>query len=115
MGLFTFNINYVVDEETKNDIRDIKKTQEKIMATVQELTELVQGLEVTVGELQVSTDTLQEKITNAIATLNATIVDLTSQLANGATPAEVSALVDTLTTMKNNLEVTKADLDATEV
>ena len=101
MSLFTITINNVIDEETKKLIIGIAKTQKKIMASVQELQDLVSGL-------QVSVDTLQEKVTTTISTLDATIADLTDQLANGATPAQVQALVDQLT-------ATKADLESTQV
>jgi predicted nucleic acid-binding Zn-ribbon protein len=103
MGLFnnTININHVLDEETKKLLVKIHKNQKKIMANVQELTDLVDGL-------QVSVDALQEKVTTTITALDATIADLTDQLANGATPAQVQALVDKLT-------ATKADLEATQV
>jgi len=98
MGLFTFNINYYSDDKT---LSDINKKLDKIMANVQELTDLVDAL-------QASVDTLQETITTTITGLDATIADLTDQLANGATPAQVQVLVEKLT-------ATKADLEATNV
>lgn len=101
MSLFTITINQVIDEETKKLIIGIAKTQKKIMASVQELTDLVDGL-------QVSVDALQAQVATTITALDATIADLQDQLANGATPAQVQALVDKLT-------ATKADLESTQV
>ena len=84
MGLFTFNINYYSDE---NVLSDIKTTLKKIMANVQELTEAVDGL-------QTQVDATQAVVVATIEGLNATIADLTNQLANGATPADVQALLE---------------------
>ena len=112
MGLFTFNITYHSDDKV---LSEINTKIDKIMANVQELTDLVEGLKTTVADLQASTDALQEKVTNAVASLETTIADLTNQLANGATPEQVQVFVDTLTQLKTDLEATKTDLDSTEV
>ena len=68
MALFTYTINYVIDEETKKAILGIAKTQEKIMALVEQLEEKILGL-------QTSVDTFQEVAITKVAELNAVITD----------------------------------------
>lgn len=61
-----------------------------------------------VDELQTALDTEQEQIAAAIEGLNATIADLTSQLADGGTPEARQAVLDKLNAIKTDLEGTVA-------
>lgn len=99
MSLFTFNINQVIDEETKKAILGIAKTQKKIMATLQEVTDALETL-------QATTDNVQALVGQKITELEAVIADLETQIANGATSADLQALLDKVTSIKDDLATT---------
>ena len=71
------------------------------MASIQELSDKVDAL-------QVSLDEEQAAIQAAIDGLNATIVDLQEQLAAGATPEAIQAVLDKVEAVKSDLEGTVA-------
>jgi len=99
MGLFTFNINYVVDEETKKAILDIAKTQKIIMATLQEVTDALDSL-------QATTDATQALVGQKITELETVIADLENQIANGASPEGLQTLLDKVNVIKDDLATT---------
>lgn len=66
----------------------------------------IEELSAKVDALQVSLDEEQAAITAAIDGLNQTIVDLQAQLAEGATPEAIQAVLD-------KVEAVKADLEGT--
>lgn len=66
-------------------------------------------------ELQTALDAEQQQVTDllaqkdsTIATLDATIIDLQSQVADGGTAEQRQAILDKLTTLKTDLETTVA-------
>ncbi len=71
------------------------------MATLEELN-------VKVDELQVTLDTEQEQIAQALADLNGVIADLQAQVAEGGSPEERQAVLDKLEAIKADLEGTIA-------
>lgn len=92
-GPASFNEEWSHQYETLNLKLDI------IMATIRELTEKVDAL-------QVALDAEQEQIAAAIAALNVTIEDLRVIVADGGTAEERQALADKLDTIVADLEAT---------
>jgi len=87
------------ESEVMKKLNFIIKNQ-KIMAD--ELT----TLQTLVSDLQVSIDTKQAAIASAIAAFEQTIADLTAQLGTGASPAQLQAIIDSITLAKTDLEST---------
>lgn len=63
-------------------------------------------LQTLVTDLQTSIDTKQAAIAAAIAAFEQTIADLQAQLGQGATPAQLQAIIDSVTAAKTDLEST---------
>ena len=59
-----------------------------------------------VADLQTSLDTKQAAIAEAIAAFEKTIADLTAKLSGGATPAQLQAIINSVTAAKTDLEST---------
>ena len=72
-----------------------KKQLKKIMAKIDEVLQAV-------SDLQAQVNTTQDAITAAIAALN-------DQIANGATPAQLQAVIDGLTAVKTDVAGTALD------
>lgn len=83
------------------------KQLEKIMASIQELSDKVDAL-------QVSLDLEQAAVASAISGLNQTISDLQALLVDGGTAEQRQALADKLDAIKADLEGTVADEPAVE-
>ena len=75
----------------------------------------IQELSAKVDELQVSLDNEQAAIAEAIDGLNQTIVDLQEQLAAGATPEAIQAVIDKVVAVKADLEGTVGDTEVAPV
>ena len=75
------------------------KNLKKIMASIQELSEKVDAL-------QVSLDLEQEAVNNAIAGLSQTIADLQALIVDGGTAEQRQELADKLDAIKADLEGT---------
>ena len=73
------------------------------MATLQELNDQVDAL-------QVALDEEQEQVAAAIADLEAVIADLEAQVAEGGSPEERQAVLDKLVAVKTDLEGTIPDV-----
>jgi prefoldin subunit 5 len=86
----------------------IHQNPKEIMASIQELSAKV-------DELQVSLDQEQAAIAAAIDSLNQTIVDLQEQLAAGATPEAIQAVIDKVVAVKADLEGTVGDTEVAPV
>ena len=59
-----------------------------------------------VADLQISLDSKQLAISDAIAAFEKTIADLTAQLGTGATPAQLQTIIDSVNSAKTDLEST---------
>lgn len=99
MSLFTFNINHVSDEETKKTLVKILKNQKKIMASLDEIQ--AEALKV-----QETLDNVQATVASSFEALNATIADLQAQLADGGTPEQRQAVLDSLVAITADLGTT---------
>jgi prefoldin subunit 5 len=99
MSLLNITIEKVI---VQVDDKKLDLIIKKLNIMAGELTALQQ----TVTDLKVSIDTKQAAIEAAITAFNQTIADLTAQLANGATPAQLQAVID-------DLNIAKADLEST--
>ncbi len=70
---------------------------------------LIDDLNAKVDALQASLDNEQAQVANAINALNETVAGLQAQLADGATPEQVQALIDKIGAITTDLEGTIAD------
>lgn len=99
--------------ELSKDLKLIYKQNEKIMATITELTQKVDALQTQVTDLTDAVNTEQQQVTDAINALNQTIADLQANIANGGTQEERQALSDKLTAISTGLQAAKDDLAST--
>jgi chromosome segregation ATPase len=90
----------------------INKQNEKIMASITELTQKVDALQTQVTDLTDAVNTEQQQVTDAINALNQTIQELQT---SGGTPEERQALSDKLTAISTGLQSAKDDLASTIV
>ncbi len=98
-------INIYVSPDLMELVEQFEKLNLKtdnIMATIAQLTEKVDNL-------QVALDAEQEQIREAIENLNAAIASLEAMLADGGTPEQRQELADKLDTIKSDLESTVSD------
>jgi outer membrane murein-binding lipoprotein Lpp len=80
-------------------LSEINTKLSKIMANVQELSDAVDALQVTV-------DNIQSVVLAKIAELEALNADLSAQLANGATPEQVQVIFDKIAVISADLATT---------
>lgn len=99
--------------ELSKDIKLIYKQNEKIMASITELTQKVDALQTQVTDLTDAVNTEQQQVTDAINALNQTITELQAIIATGGTEAERQALSDKLTAISTGLQAAKDDLAST--
>jgi archaellum component FlaC len=93
------------DHSVAIQITQINNKLERIMATFDEINAKL-------DTLQAALDNEQAQIASAIAGLEQTILDLQSQIANGATPEQLQAVADKLTAIQTDLEGTIPDAPA---
>ena len=84
------------------------KNLKKIMASIQELSEMV-------DQLQQSLDLEQEAVSSAIASLEQTIADLQTLIVDGGTAEQRQELADKLAAIKVDLEGTVDEGDVAPV
>ena len=102
-SLFTFNIYQTVENTAVlHELEIIKSNQQKIMASIAELSAKV-------DTLQTALDTEQEQIAAAIAALQQTVTDLNAIIAEGGTAEERQALSDKLDAVITDLQGTIPD------
>lgn len=101
------NINiYHYHYHQSDDIKEIKKQLNTIMANISQLTEKV-------AALQVALDSEQEQIAAAIGALKLAVADLQVLVAEGGSPAERQALADQLDAIIVDLQATIPDESTT--
>lgn len=76
--------------------------QERIMATLQELTDKLDAL-------QVALDNEQAQVKAALDAQAALIAELQAQVNDGATPAQLQAIIDRISSIQTDLEGTITD------
>jgi chromosome segregation ATPase len=102
MDIIIHNHNtYNTDPTVIKQLSQLLKNQEKIMATLKEISEKA-------DQLQASLDAEQAVILEAIAGLQQTIADLQANITDGGTAEERQAVVDKLEGIKTDLEGTIA-------
>lgn len=96
------------------------QNQTTIMALIDDLKTQVSDLKQGQTDLQATVDAEQAQIaalleTNAqvVSDLNAQIAVLQAQVANGASPEQLTEVITSLTEMKDSLATTKADIEGT--
>jgi predicted nucleic acid-binding Zn-ribbon protein len=96
--------------EISKDIKLIYQQNQKIMASITELTQKVDALQTQVTDLTDAVNTEQQQVTDAINALNQTIQELQT---SGGTVEERQALSDKLTAISTGLQSAKDDLAST--
>jgi len=90
------------------------------MSKIDELNDQVAALKTQVADLQAAVDAEQQQIEQllnqnaaVVTDLNNQITILNEQLAQGATPEQLSALSSSLNDIKESIATTKADIEGT--
>ena len=99
MNLININHNYCDSKEIIRYLKIINNKLNNLNMNIQELTELVDSL-------QVSLDAEQEQIIIAIQGLTQQVQNLTDIIATGGTPEQLQMIADKINTIKTDLEGT---------
>jgi chromosome segregation ATPase len=112
--------NHVDTAEILSLLNIIKLQNHKLMALIDDLKTQVADLKHQTTDLQASVDAEQAQIqalldSNAqvVTDLNTQIATLQAQVAAGATPEQLQVVIDGLTSVKDSISTTKADIEGT--
>ena len=113
-------IEYPNAPDVEDKLNQILNNQITIMALIDDLKTQVSDLQTQVTELQTTVDAEQQQIADLLATnaqvvtdLNVQIATLQAQVAAGATPEQLQDVINSLTTVKDTIATTKADIEGT--
>jgi chromosome segregation ATPase len=112
--------NHVDMGEVLSKLNHLIQHQHELMSLTDDLKAQVASLKEDLASLQTSVDLEQSQIAALLATnaevvsgLNAQIATLQEQLANSPTPEALQEVITELTTVRDSIATTKADIEGT--